>query len=63
MEAQITELKTRIFSILDEIIEINEEIIIRNDKGLTPQTLKGLEQYKEGLILFLNKIRMINNKN
>jgi hypothetical protein len=41
METQ-SDLKTKIFSILDEIIEINEAIILRNDQGLTPQTLEGL---------------------
>lgn len=58
-----SDLKTKIFSILDEIIEINEEIILRNDKGLTPKTLEGLRLYKNGLIVFLDKITMIENKN
>lgn len=62
MEPQ-TDLKTKIFSILDDIVEINEEIILRNDKGLTPETLEGLELYKEGLIFFLDKFKMINNMN
>jgi hypothetical protein len=62
METQ-SDLKTKIFSILDEIVEINEEIILRNDKGLTPQTLEGLRLYKNGLIFFLDKINLINNKN
>lgn len=62
MEPQ-SDLKTKIFSILDEIIEINEEIILRNDKGLTVNTLEGLRQYKEGLIFFRDKVKMINSKN
>jgi hypothetical protein len=39
------DLKTKIFSILDEIIEINEAIILRNDRGLTEGTLEGLRSY------------------
>jgi hypothetical protein len=62
METQ-TDLKTRIFSLLDDIVEINEEIILHNDKGLSHQTLQGLQQYKNGLIYFLDKVKMINNKN
>ena len=62
METQ-SDLKTKIFSILDEIIEINEEIILQNDQGLSPQTLEGLRLYKNDLLFFLDKITMINNKN
>jgi hypothetical protein len=62
MEPQ-SELKTRIFSILDEIIEINEAIILRNDRGLTKGTLEGLRSYKNDLLFFLDKITVINNKN
>jgi len=62
METQ-SDLKTKIFSILDEIIEINEEIILRNDQGLTTYTLEGLQLYKNGLVIFLDKVKMINNKN
>jgi hypothetical protein len=58
-----SDLKTKIFSVLDEIIEINEEIILRNDQGLTPQTLEGLRSYKNDLIFFLDKITVINNRN
>jgi hypothetical protein len=53
-----SDLKNEIFSILDEIVEINEEIILRNDQGLTPQTLEGLRLYKNNLDLFLYKIAM-----
>ena len=62
METQ-TELKTRIFSLLDEIININQAIILRNDKGLTKDTLVGLLSYKDDLLFFLDKITLINNKN
>jgi len=62
METQ-SDLKTKIFSILDEIIEINEAIILRNDQGLTPQTLEGLCIYKNDLLISLDKIIMINSKN
>lgn len=62
MEPQ-PDLKTEIFSILDEIIEINETIIMRNNRGLTEGTLKGLRSYKDDLLFFLDKITMINNKN
>ncbi len=62
MEQQ-PDLKTKIFSILDEIIDINEAIILRNDQGLTPQTLEGLRIYKNDLKFFLDKITVINNKN
>jgi hypothetical protein len=62
MEPQ-SNLKTEIFSILDEIIEINEAIILKNDQGLTPQTLEGLRIYKNDLIFFLDKIIIINSKN
>ena len=58
-----SDLKTEIFSILDEIIEINEAIILRNDKGLSPQTLEGLLSYKNDLLFFLDKITVMNNKN
>jgi len=62
MEPQ-SDLKTKIFSILDEIIEINEAIILKNDRGLTPQTLEGLRIYKNDLLVSLDKIIMINSKN
>ena len=62
METQ-SDLKTEIFSILDDIIEINEEIILRNDHGLTPQTLEGLRSYKNDLKFFLDKITVINSRN
>ena len=58
-----SDLKTEIFSILDEIIDINEAIILRNDQGLTPQTLEGLRIYKNDLLVSLDKIIMINSKN
>ena len=58
-----SDLKTEIFSILDEIIDINEAIILRNDQGLTPQTLEGLRIYKNDLLVSLDKITVINNKN
>ena len=54
---------TKIFSILDEIIEINEAIILKNDQGLTPQTLEGLRIYKNDLLVSLDKITMNNNRN
>ena len=62
MEPQ-SDLKNKIFSILDEIIDINEEIIMRNDRGLSSQTLDGLRSYKNDLKFFLDKIIVINNKN
>jgi hypothetical protein len=62
MEPQ-SELKTKIFSILDEIIEINEAIILRNDRGLTEGTLKGLRSYKNDLLFFLDKITKVNSNN
>ena len=62
MEPQ-SDLKNKIFSILDEIIDINEEIIMRNDRGLSSQTLDGLRSYKNDLKFFLDKITVINNKN
>jgi len=62
METQ-SDLKNKIFSVLDDIIEINEEIILRNDQGLTPQTLEGLHSYKNDLKFFLDKITVINNRN
>ena len=62
METQ-SDLKTKIFSILDEIIEINEANILRNDQGLTPKTLEGLRIYKNDLLVSLDKIIMINSKN
>ena len=58
-----SDLKTKIFSILDEIIDINEAIILRNDQGLTPQTLEGLRIYKNDLLISLDKITIINNRN
>jgi len=58
-----SDLKTKIFSILDEIIDINEAIILRNDQGLTPQTLEGLRIYKNDLLVSLDKITIINNRN
>jgi len=62
MEPQ-SDLKNKIFSILDEIIDINEAIILRNDQGLTPQTLEGLRIYKNDLLVSLDKITVIKNKN
>ena len=62
METQ-SDLKNKIFSILDEIIDINEAIILINDQGLTPQTLEGLRIYKNDLLVSLDKITVINNKN
>lgn len=56
-------LKTEIFLILDEILDINQRIILRNDQGLTKETLQGLRLYKNGLDLFLAKITMITDKN
>lgn len=58
-----SDLKKKIFIILDEIIDINEKIIIENDRGLTPQTLEGLRLYKNDLVFFLNKITIMSNKN
>jgi len=58
-----SDLKKRIFSILDEIIDINEMIIISNDRGLTPQTLEGLRLYRNDLVFFLDKISMMRNNN
>ncbi len=51
-----SDLKNKIFSILDEIVEINEEIILRNDQGLTEETLEGLRLYKNDLDLFNIKL-------
>ena len=62
METQ-SDLKNKIFSMLDEIIEINEKIILKNDQGLTNSTLEGLLSYKNDLLFFLDKITIINNKN
>jgi hypothetical protein len=62
MEPQ-TNMKMKIFSILDEIVEINEEIILRNDRGLKPETLDGLRLYKNDLLSVLDKMTVINNKN
>lgn len=62
METQ-SDLKTKIFSILDDILEINEEIILRNDQGITPQTLEDLRSYKNDLKFFLDKITVISNRN
>jgi hypothetical protein len=58
-----TDLKIKIFSILDEIVDINQEIILRNDKGLKQETLEGLRSYKNDLLFFLGKMTMINSKN
>ena len=58
-----SDLKTEIFFILDEILDINQRIILRNDQGLTKETLHGLRLYKNGLDLFLAKITMGTNKN
>ena len=58
-----SELKTKIFLILDEIVEINEEILLNTDRGVSSSTLEGLQQYKKGLIYFLDRVKMINNKN
>jgi len=58
-----SDLKIKIFSILDEIVEINQEIILRNDKGLKQETLEGLRSYKNDLLFTLGKIAIFNNKN
>jgi hypothetical protein len=62
METQ-SNLKTEIFSILDDILEINQQIIVRNDQGLTKDTLEGLRLYKNDLLFFLDKITTIKSKN
>jgi len=58
-----SDLKTEIFFILDEILDINQRIILRNDQGLSQETLEGLRLYKNGLDLLLTRVAMFSNKN